>query len=185
MHEINHTFWDQVTVSIPSHINYQNVYRQERLEPFEIVARHDVDFVFVDSLLSLCRQKHVRKMIKQFYGPKGYLKTIFKLLSGQRVFYGAICNNELSHYAWMTVGRCRYYWVAPREVTIGPIGTISQWQRRGIATFAAKNAINRMIQKGFSVFYIDTSNDNISAQKSFSKFGFGDPVGVYLKGYKK
>ena len=38
-----------------------------------------------------------------------------------------------------------------------------------------------MVARGYTVFYIDTSDDNIPAQKAIAKAGFGEPIATYIE----
>ena len=152
---------------------WQMVYRQV-LEKFLAVAkRKETEFVlFKNPVLFLMFAQPLLKLM----GTSGYLRSLVKLITVRRSFYCVFLKEEAVATGWCTTSFCRHYPVEPGAVVVGPIWTSPDVRRRGLATFALKNAINCHRMSGHRVFYIDTSTDNPASQKVIEKCGFGRPV---------
>lgn len=156
--------------------NYQNVYRLVNPRPMAQVARPNLGFAvlrgFGSGLVGL-------GYLKRLHGPAGALKSLLKVCTARRFFYLALEDDEVVSTGWCTKAPCKHYQIEPQAVVIGPIWTDPGQRRRGLATYALKNAINECVQNGFQLIYIDTSRDNIGAQRVFANCGFGEPVQRY------
>jgi len=171
-----------VNLMVPGGIWYQLVYRQRRSSPFQMRAIPEFEYHYADRAAELLP---IHGALRRCFGTAGFLKTFAKLLSGSRAFYCIIHNHQVASYGWAMKSRCRHYWIASGEVVVGPTFTEQEFRGKGLATYGLKMAINSLMESGHSVFYIDTSNDNIAALRMIAKCDFGKPVAVYLREYVK
>jgi Acetyltransferase (GNAT) domain len=166
-----------IVVRVPAGLAYQLVYRLERREPYAVDPVPGVDFHFCRGLPAYLRH---RGPLRRLVGAKEWAKGAARIARG-RMFYCLRKGDSLMHTGWATVSSCRYYRVRPGDVVIGPIWSSDAARGRGLATYATHRAINEMIALGRSVFYIDTSDTNISCQRVIQKCGFADPIATYLR----
>ncbi len=152
----------------------QLIYRTQRNTPFPLLT-NDMDFHFLQCTRDVFTDWRLLP-IKGF-GEK--IKLALKIFSGRRFFYYVTQKEQLLHTAWISLGFCRHYSVANNEIVIGPIWTTPEGRNKGVATFALKQAMNKLIYQGKFIFYIDTSEDNIPCQKVISNCHFGVPVNHY------
>lgn len=81
------------------------------------------------------------------------------------------------HYGWANVAFCKLYPVKSGEVVIGPIWSAVEARGLGLATVATRMAINELIKRHLTTFFIDTSIRNHACLKVIENCGFGMPVG--------
>ena len=136
-------------------------------------------FCWVNGVRAIMQFRHV---LWGNWGGLGGIKNLLKILSGRRMFYGVIAGGDLIHTGWVTLSHCRFYWVEDGAAVLGPVWTDSEWRGRGIACRALQTAINTLVHRGVTCFYIDTSGQNAAMQNVINKCGFGAPVGVFVKG---
>ena len=105
-----------------------------------------------------------------------YARQLAKSFSSKRTFYIVKQNNVVINFGTLTLGVCRYYPVEPTAVVIGSCWTADAHRGRGLATSAIRAAMNCMISKGSSLFYIDTQANNTAMLRSIEKLGFGNPI---------
>ncbi len=172
---------DKVTLSIPRFLRYQLVYRLEKERLFCVDHYEKADFCFLRTTKDFFGNHRVFLPLVKNLGARETLKIVLKLLTRKRFFYCLTDAKHLIHYGWITANRCNKYWIDPNSVVIGPIETDKNFQGKGLGTYCLKKAINCILKLGFQAVYIDTSSDNISAQKVFRKCGFGEPVAVYIR----
>lgn len=152
----------------------QLIYRTKRDTPFS-VENNEMQFHFLQHIRDVFTDEHLVPM--KGLGEK--MKLAVKICSGRRYFYYVTQNGQVLHTAWVSLGFCRHYCVAKTDTVIGPIWTTPAGRNMGVATFALKMAINFLIHQGKLIFYIDTSEENISCQKVISNCGFGAPINHY------
>jgi hypothetical protein len=165
-----------VILNVPDHFRYQLVYRAERTTPFDVVQRNDVSFCFIDSVTGYYSLKHLRQAL----GWKEWAKGLARIAKG-RMFYCAMRDSMLLHFGWVTKSFCRYYKVEQGSVVIGPIWSNPEIRGQGIATHSTMAAMNEIMQRGTSIFYIDTTDDNISCRRMIAKCGYKDPLASYIR----
>lgn len=145
--------------------------------PFEIQPIPDLQFQLIDNIAdAISAWKNIRTVQSIFYT----LKTIAKIIGG-RTFYCVIEGKEIIHTGWITLSSCKYYNVQNGDTVIGPIWSSTSKSNRGIGAWATKMAINKMMDKGSRVFFIDTSDNNFPCQKLIAKCEFGNPVATYIR----
>jgi len=154
----------------------QLIYRQVREEPFEIVPLEGCRFFFAEKAIRLLA---VPMPVVKCFGIAGAVKTFVKLLSGKRCLYGVVSGGQLVHHAWVSLGFCQFYDVGGGDCVVGPIWSHASSRGKGVATWALKQAINKLIERGRDVFYIDTSEDNVPCIKVAEHCGFGPAVRTY------
>ena len=111
----------------------------------------------------------------------GCLKDIIKLATARRSYFFITDGKKVVSEAYITVGQCRYYNVEDDAAVIGPVWTDEEIRGKGLATGLLKRTINSLVQSGFSVIYIDTSENNKAMQSVIKKCGFGDSIDFYEK----
>jgi hypothetical protein len=172
----------EVILSVPADMRYQLVYRQERSRPFDekSIAGHEFHFIgFSTGLL---------KVFRAATGAMGMaeaVKAALKLLTRKRYLYLFTTEGRVSHYGWVNLGFCNHYEVAARDVVLGPIWTGVSDRGLGLATEALKRAMNAMIEKGCTVFFIDTGDENLPCQRAIAKASFPPAAGAYLRGKRR
>jgi GNAT superfamily N-acetyltransferase len=112
-------------------------------------------------------------------GVVGAAKTVMKLMTPSRLFYGVKCGRDIAHYGWITKGKCNFYPVEPEAVVVGPVETAPAFRGRGLATVGLTFVLRVMAGKGCRLFYIDTAATNFPMQRVIEKCGFGKPVSSY------
>jgi len=148
----------------------QLVFKRMVTCPFDIAERQDTHFMFISAPLAIVP---FLGAIRRILGTVETVKAVLKLASRKRKFYCTLESGRIIHYGWMSISFCRYYRVEQRDVVIGPIWTEERARSRGIGAYALQKAVNEMVKRGYRVFYIDTSEDNISCLKVIEKCGFG------------
>lgn len=152
---------------------HQMVYRMVVNGFWAVARRKDTEFVlFKNPLVFLLYASPLLKLA----GFLGYARSLVKLVTRNRFFYCVFLKDEVVATGWCSTSFCRHYPVEEGAVVVGPIWTSPEVRRRGLATFALKNAINYHHMCGHRVFYIDTSTENLASQKVIEKCGFGRPV---------
>ena len=159
-----------VTLNVPDHVRFQLVYRLERRQPFEVALQPPSQFQFLES-----PRQGVRtfREIASYAGLLGAAKSVAKLATARRSMYLVQQNGRAVSIGWSMIGKCAVYKIEPEAVVIGPIWTADEVRGQGLATLALQLAVNALIHRGRSVFYIDTENLNLPAQRVFDKCGFG------------
>jgi hypothetical protein len=168
----------EATLRVPARLPFQLVFRQERNRAFAVKPLDNVEFCLVDSLeMATAHLTTLRKLM----GWRGAAKATLKVKAG-RVFYFVRDGDSVLHTGWMTSSWCRYYRVGQGDVIVGPIWSAEAARSRGVGSFATQMAINAMIQRGRTVFFIDTENDNHPCLRLIDKCEFGYPIAAYLRG---
>ena len=167
----------EVRLVVPAGRAHQLVYRQERDQ-----ASGGADALEGFVLLRCPLQAlPMLRAVWRAMGAVGTVKCLAKLCTGDRALYGVTREGRLVHRGWITLSRCRHYRVERGAAVIGPIWTDPDWRSRGLASTAAKAAMDTMMGLGHRVFYIDTSNDNVASQRVIAKCGFGPPCMSYFR----
>lgn len=109
------------------------------------------------------------------------VKLALKIAAGRSVFFGIQSAGSPVSTGVLALGYCRDYKVEPEAVVIGMINTDLERRGEGLATRSIKVAMNAMIERGFTQFYIETRRDNIAMQLSIEKLGFGKPISHCLR----
>ncbi|MEO7068140.1 MAG: GNAT family N-acetyltransferase [Rhodanobacter sp.] len=162
-----------VELRVPAELPYQLIFRMRRTVPFEVSARDDVEFHFASSLpkfLPLVRQ------LSPAVSRVELIKSFLRMGVG-RGFYCIVGNGVILHRGWINIAFCRHYNVRAGEAVIGPIWSAPEARGRGLAKYATQCVINELLQRGLSVFYIDTSPDNLACLKMIENCGFGPAMG--------
>lgn len=163
----------RVELRVPAELPYQLIFRMRRTVPFDVAARDDVEFRFASSLPQfLAMAKPLRRVVSS----TELAKSVIRMGVG-RMFYGVLRDGMLLHRGWINVSFCQHYKVRPGEVVIGPIWSAPEARGLGLGKYATQRAINELVRRGLSVFYIDTSSDNASCLKMIANCGFGTAVG--------
>ena len=152
------------------------LFKTRRVEPFQLDRSDDV-FV-VAGLVGLIRQW---PMLWRWSSILKRAKLALKIAAGRDIFFGIQSAGNTVSSGVLAVGYCRDYKVEPEAVVIGMINTDPKRRGEGLATRSIKVAMNTMIEKGHTLFYIETRRDNIAMQLSIEKLGFGQPVSHCLR----
>jgi ribosomal protein S18 acetylase RimI-like enzyme len=168
----------KVTLDVPDHVNFQIVYRLERARSVLCEWPDGFHFVLLRSWKDgLKRFPQLTKCL----GLIGACTAAAKLATPSRDLYLVMQGNRVVSFGWASNDRCKHYKMEPGSVVIGPIWSDPDCRGKGLATLALQAAINEYVQCGRSLFYIDTSKENSSAQRVFAKSGFGEPVALYFR----
>jgi hypothetical protein len=167
----------KILIEVPGNFKFQIVFRQSRTDLFEIQELSGLKFHFIDNIE---KAMSAWRIIRTIQSQSSALKTIAKISSG-RSYYFVTEGDEIIHTGWITSSSCRYYNVKKGDIVIGPIWSSESTRSRGIGAWGTKIAMNKMMEKGSTVFYIDTSNNNIPCLKLIERCWFGAPVATYLR----
>jgi ribosomal protein S18 acetylase RimI-like enzyme len=168
----------KVTLEIPDDIEYQLVYRRQFTQSLAVETRSDVTFTLFSGAVGAAGSF---RLLRRHLGIFGTLKTIVKLATPRRTMYLITKEDRVVSIGWCMSGTCKYYQVESHAIVVGPIWSSDEMRGQGIATYAMRMAINELVRRGHSTFYIDTSKSNFPAQRVFEKIGFGPPVGLFLR----
>lgn len=168
-----------VDLRVPADLAYQLIYRMRRAVPFDVVARDDVEFRFVTSLPQLLA---LAKPLRRVVSATELAKSLVRISVAGRMFYCLLRDGVILHRGWINVSFCRHYKVGPGEVVIGPIWSAPGTRGQGLAKYATLRAINELVRRDLSVFYIDTSSDNLACQKMIANCEFGPAMGCMPRG---
>ncbi|WP_156804181.1 GNAT family N-acetyltransferase [Rhodanobacter fulvus] len=163
-----------VELRIPANLPYQLIYRMHRTALFDAPARDDVEFRFVSSLPQLLP---LALPLRRVVTTSEWVKSLVRINVGGRMFYCLLRDGVILHRGWVSVSFCNHYKVGPGDVVIGPIWSAPGTRGQGLAKYATQRAINELIGRGLSTFYIDTSADNLACQKMIANCDFGSAMG--------
>lgn len=147
------------------------IYKMTRTQSYDV---DDTDFFFVDSLHSAVVRLPLLWRDRGWFGTA---KVVVKVVLGRCCYFGLAQGDRLLTSGVLALGYCRFYPVEPDAVVIGEMVTAPASRGRGHGTRAIMLAINAMLTKGATTFYIDTQRGNIAMIRSIAKLGFGDPIG--------
>ena len=148
----------------------QLIFRQVRETPFEISELSDVFYVHCDRIY---KNLPVLGPLFRSFGVLKAVKVLLKMATPRRSFFGTIREGRLASYGHVSFGFCRHYDVERTAVVIGPVWTAERFRGQGLATHALMCAMNALMDRGYRIFYIDTSADNIPMQRVIEKCEFG------------
>jgi RimJ/RimL family protein N-acetyltransferase len=146
-------------------------FKTRRVEPFPIDKNDDV-FV-VAGLVGLMRQWTVLWRWSTIWGR---IKLALNIAAGRDIFFGIRSAGKPVSTGVLAIGHCSFYKVEPEAVVISGISTDPKRRGEGFATRSIMVAMNAMIERGQTQFYIDTRKDNVAMQRSIEKLGFGQPI---------
>ena len=109
------------------------------------------------------------------------VKDIIKLFTANRFYFCMVKGRKIVSEAYVSVGQCRYYDVEDNAAVIGPVWTDTDSRGKGLATGLLTRTINALLEKDYSIVYIDTSENNKAMQSVIKKCGFGESVDWYEK----
>lgn len=147
------------------------LFKTFRVEPFQLDENDDI--FIVAGLVELIRQW---PMLWRWSTILERTKLVLKIVAGRGVFFGIRSSEKLVSSGVLSIGYCRHYKVEPEAIVIGTIHTDPQRRSEGLATRSIKMAMNAMIERGHTVFYVDTGRGNIAMQRSIDRLGFGQPI---------
>ncbi|GEM_PF-1002988 len=107
------------------------------------------------------------------------VKLLIRSVFSNRYFYYIKKEGRIVSRGQLSKGFCHYYTVDIDDVVIGSIWTDPECRGQGLASISMQAAINAMVNKGSSTFYIDTQETNIGMLKSIAKIGFGSSVNSF------
>ena len=103
-------------------------------------------------------------------------KLLIRSMLSNRYFYYVKKEGRIVSRGQLSKGFCHYYTVENDDVVIGSIWTDPECRGQGLASISMQAAINAMVTKGSSTFYIDTQETNAGMLKSIANIGFGSSV---------
>lgn len=150
------------------------LYKTLRVEPYQLDSSNNNDDVcVVAGLVGIIRHW---PMLWRWSAIYARTKLVLKIAVGRDVFFGIYSAGNFVSTGVLALGHWSDYKVGPEAVVICNISTDSKRRGEGLATRSIMVAMNAMIERGFSQFYIETRRDNIAMQRSIQKLGFGQPV---------
>lgn len=167
-----------VRVDVPSDLEYNLVFRQERTQPFHHESPTE-SFRLVSTLRDAVL---LFGASRRLLGTPAALKSLAKLATRTRMFYCFVENRNIVHYGWVRISHCGAYWVDENDVVIGPIWTDPVYRGLGLAPKGLRLGMNLLMERGYQVFFIDTSSSNTASRRVIQKCEFGAPVAIYLTG---
>ncbi len=147
------------------------IYKMHRDRAYEIGDASG--FFFAESFASALRTLPI--MVRD-RGPLGALKLLVKVVLGRAYYFGLTEGGHPLSTGVAARGYCRFYPIAPEAVVLGEIVTDEKSRGRGYATRAIMLAINAMIRRGRSLYYIDTQTGNAPMIRAIEKLGFGPAI---------
>ena len=109
----------------------------------------------------------------------GFARQLVKTLSKNRLFYFTLSDGAVVTIGTLAIGFCNFYTVEPDAVVIGSVWTGDAFRGKGLATRSIRAAVNGMIARNCSIFYIDTQASNTAMLRSIENLGFGAPIGTF------
>jgi predicted GNAT family N-acyltransferase len=107
------------------------------------------------------------------------LLQLLKSFFSNRYFYYLSKAGKIITCGQLSTGFCHYYTVETSDVVIGSIWTDPKCRGQGLASKGMQAAINYMIAKRWSVFYIDTQEANVGMLKAIANNGFGQAISQF------
>lgn len=148
------------------------IYRMQRTVPYTVDRE---GFFFADSTVSAIRT--LPFMMRERRGVLGTAKLFLKIVVGRCMYFGVARDGKPLSTGLLILGFCRYYAVPRDAIVIGEILTDPDSRGRGHATRAIMLAMNALMLRGRTTFYVDTQTPNLPMIRSIQKLGFGAPVG--------
>jgi RimJ/RimL family protein N-acetyltransferase len=149
----------------------KHIFLQERTAPFPI--EQTAPITLVDSFTSGIK---AMSRLQRRFGWSTALRTLAKSAFPNRRFFFTPPDGAIASSGGIAIGFCNFYAVETDAVVIGTIETLPEHQGQGLATKIIKSAMNAMIAKGYTRFYIDTQEGNTPMLRSIQKLGFGPPI---------
>lgn len=162
-----------VELQISANLPCQLIFRMRRTKLFDTTVPEGFEFVLVGSVFRFVR---LSGAFWRIAGPRELLRGIARVCV-RRKFYCVHKNGHILHYGWVNVAFCKHYPVKSGEVVIGPIWSALEARGHGLATVGIQMVINELIKRSLTIFFIDTSFENLACLKVIEKCGFGAPVG--------
>ena len=135
-------------------------------EPFQL-ANDDVVFI-VSGLAGILRNWSI---LWRWSTISARIKLLLKIAVGRDILFGICLAGEPVSTGVLALGHCSHYKVSPKAVVISTVGTDPPRKGQGLATRSIMGAMNAMIARGHTEFYIDTWSDNIAMQQVIEKLG--------------
>jgi GNAT superfamily N-acetyltransferase len=168
----------QVELTVPDGLQSQFVYRMVRDAPFAAHWPAGHAFVFLSGAGAAAAHF---ALLKNAYGTAGAIKAALKLATARRTAYLVHRGGTVVSTGWCMLHQSKFYDTERSAITIGPIETSASVRGLGLASLALQAAIDAHLRRGARIFYIDTSQGNLAAQRVIAKCGWGPPVGAYLR----
>jgi GNAT superfamily N-acetyltransferase len=144
-----------------------------RTEPFRLASNDDA--FIIAGLAGIIRHWSI---LRRWSTILARCNLMLKIAIGRDIFFGIYSTGNFVSSGILALGHCRYYKIGPGEVVISTINTDPKRRGEGLAVKSIKVAMNVMIERGHTQFYIDTTRDNIAMQHAIEKLGFGPPYPV-------
>ena len=146
------------------------------MEPFQLVRNDDV--IIVAGLVGVIRHWPMLRCWATIFART---KLALSIAGGWNVFFGIYSSGNLVSAGVLALGHCSFYRVEPEAVVISAVSTAPNRRGEGLATRSIMVAMNAMIERGYTLFYIDTKRDNVAMQHAIEKLGFGQPISNCLQ----
>jgi hypothetical protein len=151
----------------------QLIYRQERTEPFELDLPAGFRFVLCHGVRDGLR---IAGLLRKRPEGGSVLKDLLRLATPARLYACLIGPAGIASESYVTLSHCRHYDVEKDAAVLGPVWTDPALRGKGLARCLLKLTMNQMMTSGRSLFYIDTSDQNVAMQHVVARCGFGAPI---------
>src|SRR5665213_1108805 len=131
------------------------IFMMHRERPYDV--DNDGDFLFAESLIAALR---IMPVILRDRGPLTTAKVIAKIMLRRCYYFGLTRVGRPISTGIAARGYCRFYPVRSDAIVLADIVTHEGNRGQGHATRAIMLAINEMIRRGSTIFYIDTQHAN-------------------------
>jgi RimJ/RimL family protein N-acetyltransferase len=145
-----------------------HIFVQDRRTPFP--ESETSALVLVDGV-SIAARAFPRLVAR--FGWQLALRILARSALSNRLFFFSPAHGPIVCSGTLSIGFCKFYAVEKTTTVIGTIETTPADRGKGIATMTVKAAMNAMIRRGFTRFYIDTQPGNAPMLRSIEKLGFG------------
>jgi len=149
------------------------IFVQDRSIPFP--ATETLHLILIDGPSVALRT--LPRLVARFGWNLG-VRIVARSALSNRLFFLAPPDGAIVCSGTLSIGFCNFYAVEKTAVVIGTIETMPESRGKGVATMTIKAAMNAMIRRGFTRFYIDTQSENLPMLRSIHKLGFGPPKHV-------
>lgn len=149
----------------------KHIFVQDRVSPFP--TNQTAPIILIAGLILAVQA--VPRLTKRF-GSAFAVRTVAKSVFPNRLFFFTPPRGPIASSGGLAIGFCKFYPVEKEAVVIGTIETTPEHRGRGLATMTIKAAMNAMIARGFTRFYIDTQEGNIPMLRSIANLEFGTPI---------
>jgi len=144
------------------------IYRLDTGTPFH---GSDERFHWIDGPVKVL--KHL-PVLRRRFGWRGLLRLSAITATPSRAFFFLERDGLPVSHGRVSFGRCHHYRVEQHAAVLGEIWSDTRFRGQGLATLAMQAAINKLIDRRYSTFYIDTQVHNEPMRRVIDNCGFSE-----------